>query len=57
MFWYKNHITFSSKDVQNMHLEHYLRKALKLGLTKCTFFSRCTNVMCKVGQGNVLYVN
>ena len=34
---YKNHITFSSRDVQNTHLEHYLRNALKMGLTKCTF--------------------
>ena len=34
---YKSHITFSSRDVQNKYLERYLRNALKMGLTKCTF--------------------
>ena len=36
---YKNRITFSLRDVQNTHLECYLRKALKMGLTKCMFIT------------------
>ena len=32
-------ITFSSRDLQNTHLEHYLRNALKMGLTKCMFIT------------------
>ena len=36
---YKNRITFSSRDLQNMHSECYLRNALKMGLTKCTFIT------------------
>ena len=36
---YKNRITFSSRDLQNTHLERYLRNALKMGLTKCTFIT------------------
>ena len=34
-----NRITFSSRDLQNTHLERYLRNALKMGLTKCTFIT------------------
>ena len=37
--FHKNRITFSSRDIQNTHLERYLRNALKIGLTKCTFIT------------------
>ena len=30
---------FSSRDLQNTHLERYLRNALKMGLTKCVFIT------------------
>ena len=36
---HKNRITFSSRDIQNTHLERYLRIALKMGLTKCKFIT------------------
>ena len=36
---YKNRITFSSRDLQNTHLERYLRNDSKMGLTKCTFIT------------------
>ena len=37
--FYKNRITFSSRDLQNTHLELYLRNALKMGLTKRTLIT------------------